>query len=191
MLAQVQKPTTWNTGILSQAALMVGEQHGGRLVVEYRPPQMSGIWLEGSDEPVRIPLPGLVLMRFMLPSTRPQYLMFAVKRRPTNAAKTKLYCCPLPNTYATGSICWGTVAAPTGDKLHETRLDADWEVLLGSKFGDHSVAKKSILHMDDIRKTLLALEASKAAKYSLDDLVDTKMNLAETTSGMGDKRRAY
>ena len=34
-----------------------------RVVAEYRKPQLTGVFLEGSADAVRVPLPGLVLVR--------------------------------------------------------------------------------------------------------------------------------
>lgn len=185
VLAGVQKPVTWNTGILSTNTLLVGEQFGGRLIIEYRPPQMTGLWLEGSEEPVRIPLPGLVLLRHLSTGERPSYRLYAVKRRP-KTDKTKLYQCPLPNTYSHGGICWGTVAAPTADKLQAVTLEADWAVLIGSRFGDHVVNSKSRKHPKDIRKMLLEIEAAKATAYPLDDLQLSGTTFGEAVKKMGD-----
>lgn len=183
-MSGVTEARRWNSGILGKNTLMVGEQFGGQLVVEYRPPQMTGIWLEQSDEPVRLPMPGLLLLRHMKPNQRPTYLMYAVLKRPMKTG-VKLFNVPLPNTYDDGRICWGSVAAPGKDKLHPVDLEADWNVLLGSKFGDHSVHSKSVKYHGDIRKMLIEIDREKPARYPYKDLLPCKMKLSEILNTFG------
>ena len=54
---------TFDTGLLSEDTLLVRQDGVKRLVVEYRRPQKTGIYLEGSDAPLRVPLPPLLLIR--------------------------------------------------------------------------------------------------------------------------------
>ncbi len=116
----------FDTGVLNEDILLIQREGVRDLVVSYRRPQKTGLWLEGSDEPLRVALPGLILIRTCQADT-PQYQLYAVKRRPKTLA-APLYHAPLPNVFSSGSICWGSVRqAPT----QGTSLTADWERLLG------------------------------------------------------------
>lgn len=49
----------FDTGLLTADTLLVRQDGVKRLVVEYRRPQKTGIFIEGSDASIRVPLPPL------------------------------------------------------------------------------------------------------------------------------------
>lgn len=176
---------TFDTGLLGGNTLLVRQDSVRKLVAEYRPPSKTGMFLDGSETALRLPLPGLVLIRTTSDDRNPQYHLFAVKRRPT-ALTTPLYHAPLPNVFGSGSICWGTVQRPTDAALKGASLAEDWMQLLGSRFGDHTVNGKSLTNPRDIREKLIALEASKTRRYPTSDLIPLKRTLADVLGGSHD-----
>lgn len=173
--AIAQRPISWGTGVLNPNTVYVGSIEGKRTIVEYRKPQPTGIWLDGGDEPLRIPMPGLILIRKDA-GEYPTYQIFAVKKRPSDL-KVKLYVPPLPNTYPNGTICWGNVSRGQMSHLDEVDLGADWSFLLGSGFNSHSVHQKSKKYKTDVRKLLIELDEEKPGKYPTTDLVSANLTL--------------
>jgi hypothetical protein len=176
---------TFDTGLLSEDTLLVRQDGVKRLVVEYRRPQKTGIYLEGSDAPVRVALPPLLLIRTTTEDKNPQYQVYAVKARPTTL-DTQLFHAPLPNIFSSGSICWGSVRRVDDSALQTNSLITDWAHLLGSPFGNHAVNSKSKSHPHDIRQKLVELEARKARVYPKSDLIPVKRTLAQV---LGDEKR--
>lgn len=164
-----QESLGFSSGLLADDIVYSGLRGGRQQLLSYRPPQVTGLYLEGSDNPLRVPLPGLLLYRAAgQGGHRPDHRLFAAKARPASPDE-KLYHAPLPNVYSRGSICWGTVEQTTaGAGL--VSLVQDWAQLLGSPFGSHMVGGKSSKHPADIRQQLLALDAAGAETYPLDDL---------------------
>lgn len=169
---------TFDTGLLSEDTLLIRQDGVKRLVMEYRRPQKTGIYLEGSDAPVRVALPPLLLIRTTTEDRNPQYQVYAVKTRPTTL-DVPLFHAPLPNVFNSGSICWGSVRRVEDSALHGNSLSADWSALLGSPFGDHACSGKSRSHPHDIRQKLLDLESRKARVYPKSDLIPVKRTLAQ------------
>lgn len=161
-----------DTGILSEDTLLIQREGVREVVVSFRKAQKSGIWLERSSEPLRIPLPPLVLIRVSNGNSS-NYSLFAVKKRP-NSLDEPLFNAPLPNIYSSGSICWGNVRLNTPKTAN---LAEDWRLLLGSAFGNHSLNGKSIRYPSDIRQHLLALQDKRI--YPKRDLVATKKTLGQ------------
>lgn len=176
---------TFDTGLLTSDTLLVRQDGVKRLVVAYRRPQKTGIFIEGSDAPVRVPLPPLLLIRTTTENKHPQYQVYAIKERPTTL-DAPLFHAPLPNVFSSGSICWGSVRRVEDTALQGSSLAADWTTLLGSPFGDHAVSGKSKSHPHDIRQKLLELESRKARVYPKSDLIPVKRTLAQV---LGDERR--
>ncbi|HUN08210.1 MAG TPA: hypothetical protein PLQ56_16510 [Aggregatilineales bacterium] len=176
---------TFDTGLLGGNTLLVRQDGVRKLIVEYRPPGKTGLFLDGSETALRVPLPGLMLIRTTSDDRNPQYHLFAVKRRPA-ALTMPLYHAPLPNVFGSGSICWGTVQRPTDAALKGASLAEDWMQLLGSRFGDHAVNGKSQTNPRDIREKLIALEASNARRYPTSDLIPLKRTLADVLGGSHD-----
>jgi hypothetical protein len=72
----------FDTGLLSDNTLLVRQEGVKKIVVEYRPPQKTGIYIDGSETALRVPLPGLLLIRVTAEDKNPQYGVYAVKKRP-------------------------------------------------------------------------------------------------------------
>jgi PRTRC genetic system protein B len=173
---------TFDTGLLGGNTLLVRQDGVKKLVVEYRPPTKTGLFIDGSDTALRVPLPGLVMIRTTSDDSTPQYALYAVKRRPEKL-DVPLFHAPLPNIFASGSICWGTVPKVDADAMRSSSLANDWTMLLGSSFGDHACGGKSRRQPQDIRKLLIELEASKAKRYPTSDLVPVKKTIAQVIGG--------
>ena len=169
---------TFNTGLISDQTLLVRQEGVKKTVVEYRKGQLTGIFLDGSETPLRVPLPPLVMIRVTTEGKGASYSVYAVKRRPATF-EAKLYQTPLPNVFNSGSVCWGTVQRVSEEALGGTSLAEDWDQLLGSPFGNHATSGKSKSNRADIRQKLIELEAARAKRYPTADLVDAKKTLAE------------
>ena len=165
----------FDTGILSENTILLRQEGVKKTIVEYRPAQKTGLFVEGSETAIRIPLPPLVLIRTSQ-QQQPDYQFFAVKQRPT--LTSELFVAPFPNVNSHGSICWGTVRQ-VHDQASSAALTHDWAVLLGSPFGDHSCSSKSKKFPRDIRRQWMALEQRKARRYPVSDLVSAKTTLAQ------------
>lgn len=162
-----------DTGLLPEGSLYYARVGAQIKIIEYRAPQVTAIWLEGSEDPLRIPLPGLVMIR-VSQGDHHEYRLFAVKHRPSKP-EDKLYRAPLPNT-STEGICWGTVKRGK-DASKSASLEDDWVQLLGSRFGNHDVSRKSKSHEKDIRAKFTDMEKRKTKKYPLTDLIETKYTM--------------
>lgn len=169
---------TFDTGLLDGNTLLVRQDGVKKTVAGYRPPQKTGLFFEGAEAALRIPLPGLIMIRTTVTGRAPHYEVYAVKKRP-DSADTPLFHAPLPNVFNSGAICWGTVPRLSETALASTSLSNDWTMLLGSAFGDHAVSGKSKHEPHDIRKPLIALEAKKARVYPKGDLIPTRKTLAQ------------
>jgi PRTRC genetic system protein B len=173
---------TFDTGLLGGNTLLVRQDGVKKMLVEYRPPAKTGLFIDGSETALRVPLPGLVLIRAASDDKTSQYAVYAVKRRPEKL-DIPLFYAPLPNVFGSGSICWGTVPKVDADALRGASLSNDWTMLLGSSFGDHACGGKSKRQPHDIRKLLIELETSKAKRYPTGDLVPVKKTLAQMIGG--------
>jgi hypothetical protein len=168
----------FNTGLLSGDSLLIRSEGVQKTVVEYRRGQKTGLWLEGSEAPIRVPLPPLLLIRTTTENSDPRYRLYAVKRRPASL-DVALYHAPLPNIYLSGSICWGSVQRVSDQALSGSSLADDWQRLLGTRFGDHSVSGKSKQFPEDIRQAFIALEQRQARVYRKSDLIPVRRTLAQ------------
>jgi hypothetical protein len=169
---------TFTTGLLSADTLYVWQEGGTQVVAEYRKPQLTGVFLEGSESALRVPLPGMVLIRVTRHQQRPDYKLYAVKRRP-KTLDVPLYHAPIPNVFTGGGICWGTVERVSDNALASVSLAEGWAQLLGSPFGSHACSGKSKAHRDDVRKQLIALEAAGKKRYPTTDLIAAKAQLSD------------
>lgn len=182
------KTIPFNTDIIPADTVLIQRTETTQLVVGYRPPQITALWLDGSTDPLRIPLPGLVLLRAHF-QKRLHYSVYACLDHPRDAAQLAqpLMHCPLPNVSTLGpseNICWGTVQLPEAD-LNSINLTNDWNQLLGSRFGNHSVNGKSKKHKADIRKMLLYLDKHrKVTDYPVHDLVPANKTIGDAIRGM-------
>ena len=75
---------TFDTGLLGGNTLLVRQDGVKKTIVEYRSPGKTGVFLDDSENVLRVPLPGLVMIRVTASEKAPQYGVFAVKRRPEN-----------------------------------------------------------------------------------------------------------
>ncbi len=125
-----------------------------------------------------MPLPGLLLIRTLTDDKNPEYLVYAVKKRPATLDEP-LFHAPLPNIYSSGGICWGSVTKVTDKAMKSASLEEDWKMLLGSGFGTHAASGKSKSHPKDIRTLLLSLDKRKARTYPISDLIASNKTLAE------------
>lgn len=169
---------TFTTGLLSQNTLYVHQEGISKTVAEYRPPQVTGVFMDDSEIALRVPLPGLVMIRRTQDDHSPNYTVYAVKKRP-ETLETPLFHAPLPNVFTSGSICWGSVKRVSDEALQDVNLAPDWAMLLGSPFGNHAVNGKSKSHPDDIRQKLIALEAKKARRYPISDLIPARKTFGQ------------
>lgn len=160
---------SFSSGFVDRDTLFVGQSGSIRTVIGYRRAQMTGLWLEGSDEPVRVPMPALIMVRSATGLTRASYEVYAVRGRP-KSDKCALFRAPLP--HVNDGVCWGTVALPSASSLQGTSLTEDWRNFLGSRFGNHSVNEKSKRQPKDIRKLYFELEGE--SSYPLDDLIPSR-----------------
>src|SRR4051812_29014390 len=64
--------TSFDTGILNPNTICIMVEGIRRIVVEYRRPQRTAVFIDGSDEPLRVPLPGLLMIRITA-SDYPKY----------------------------------------------------------------------------------------------------------------------
>lgn len=171
--AALAAKVTFDTGLLSEHTLLVRQDGVKKTVVEYRPPGKTGIFLDDQETALRVPLPPLILIR-VTSDGQPHYALYAVKKRPTDLT-APLFHAPLPNVFSSGAICWGTVPRADGQSAS---LAADWGQILGSPFGNHACSGKSKRHPSDIRQQLIALDAAKARRYPVSDLLPVNKTLA-------------
>ena len=178
MAVALSAKITFDSGLLSGDTLLVRQEGVKKTVVEYRKPQKTGIYLDGSETALRVPLPGLLMIRTTSEDRSPNYAVYAIKRRP-QTFDADLYLAPLPNVFNSGSICWGSVQRVSDGALAQPSLAEDWAQLLGTPFGDHACSGKSRSHPRDIRQKLIEMEAKGAKRYPTSDLIPAKKTLAE------------
>lgn len=167
----------FQTGLLGGNTLYITSEGAKKAIVEYRPPQKTALYLEGSEMPVVVPLPGLVMGRVCTGDDLPRYGVYAVKNCP-ETLDMPLFNPPLPNV-GQNSICWGSVKRVSDQALVGNTLTEDWQLLLGSVFTSHSVSGKSKRYSNDIRQHFIDLEKRKARKYPLSDLVPARITVGE------------
>ncbi len=169
---------SFDTGLLTGKTLLVRYEGVKKTVVEYRPPGKTGLYFEGSETPLRVPLPGMLMIRVTAEDKSPQYQVYAVKKRP-DQMDTPLFHLPLPNVFTNGNVCWGSVPTASETALKSGSLLEDWAVFLGSRFGDHGCNGKSKSHPQDIRQKLIDLEKRRARVYPKSDLIPAQRTLAQ------------
>jgi hypothetical protein len=172
----------FTTGILIPNTICILSEGVRRTVVEYRSPQKTALWLEGADDPLRVPLPGLIMVRSTTAGQNPDYHIYAVIEHPATF-DVSLYRAPLPNINGDGSVCWGTVTKVKQEALKGNDLAEDWAQLLGTPFGNHSVHGKCRSHDHDIRRLYIELEKRRARVYPKKELVPEKRTLVSILGG--------
>lgn len=166
------------TGLLSPNTIYIAQEGVQKIIVEHRPRKKTAIFLEGSDTPVIVPLPDLLLFRRSSEKGQPEYRVYAVKGRPADL-EARLFHAPFPNVYDDGRVCWGSVQKLQAQNLSGTTLDEDWKIFLGTPFGNHAVSRKSKSHSDDIRKKYMDMEQKKSRVYPKSDLLPTRRTVQE------------
>ncbi|MEM9955262.1 MAG: hypothetical protein AAF846_26885 [Chloroflexota bacterium] len=167
--------TRFTTGFIPDDIIYHEQEGVKQTVVGYRKRQRTGIWLEGREEALRVPLPHLIMIRTTRDGGSPDYKLFACAKRPESLTET-LYHAPLPNVFTGGGICWGNVSRPQTKSIS---LKADWQALLGSRFGNHACSGKCKSHPSDVREMLLELNAAPRRRvYPKRELVATQRTLA-------------
>ena len=163
----------WTTGVIPPDIVYVAVEGPTTVVAHYRPPQMAGLYIDESETPIRIPLPGLVMLRKAdsLNDENLLYHAFAVKERPTKK-EAQMYVAPLTHVYQYGNICWGSVKyRDTYNPLDPYDFTKAWEALLGSRFGHHTASNASVKYKGEIRKMWIEMEAAGVKEYPLDDMM--------------------
>ncbi len=167
----------FESGLLSSNTVCLCAEGVKRTVVEYRAPQKTALFLDGSDHPVRVPLPGLLMLRVTTANDNPRYAIYAVKDHPQTLG-VLLYHAPLPNV-GRADVCWGSVKKVSEASLVGSNLTEDWQQFLGSLFTNHSVSGKSKRFPNDVREQLLSLERRKARVYPKRDLIKLDFKLSD------------
>ncbi len=126
------------------------------------------------------------MIRVTTGNEHPKYGIFAVKERPA-ALDVPLFQPPLPNIYAEGAVCWGSVTTVSAEALTRNDLAEDWTMFLGSPFTSHSVSGKSKHQPGDIRKQLADLDTRKAKVYPRRDLVPLRATLADVLAKLTER----
>lgn len=169
---------TFDTGLLTGDTVYIHMEGVSKTVVEYRKPQKTGLFLDDADVSLRVPLPGLLMIRKTNGDKAASYAVYAVKKRP-DTLETELFHAPLPNVFNSAAVCWGTVQRVSDEALSGASLTEDWGQLLGSSFGNHAVGGKSRTCKNDIRQKLIELEAKKSRRYPTSDLISACKTLAQ------------
>ncbi len=167
----------FETGLLTGNTLYIANEGTKRAIVEYRPPQKTALFMDGSETPIVVALPGLMMGRVTMGGDSARYGVYAVKHRP-DSLSAPLFQSPLPNV-GSQSICWGSVKRVSAEGLAGNTLTEDWQLLLGSIFTNHSVSGKSKRHPQDVRRQLIDLEKRKVRKYPVGYLVPARTTLGE------------
>ena len=166
-----------STGILLPSTICMTMCGDATIIVDYREPQITGIWFAGNPQPLQVPMPGLLLIGKSTNGKHRSYSMYAVKERPTDMT-CKLYEVPLVHA-SHGSMCWGNVQIEPEENPNS--LANAWTAFLGSAFNNHGVEGKSKRrkYKKDIRALLIDLDKRKAQKYPIDDLVEAGVTLED------------
>lgn len=178
MATALAAKVSFSTGLILPNTICITSEGTLRTVVEYRPPQKTALWLEGSEDALHVPLPGLLMIRTANADRNPEYQIHAVAERPTTM-DAALYRVPLPNIDHGGGVCWGTVTKVKPKKVNPNHLVEDWSQLLDTPFGNHSVNGKSATYTTDIRKLLIALDKRRARAFPKKELVPEKRTLGK------------
>lgn len=172
----LSRTVIFDSGPLGGSTVYVRQEGAKRTVADYRPPRRAALWLEGSEDALHVPLPGLLLIRTTTGGRDPAYQVYAVEGRPASC-EAPLYHAPLPNIYSGGAVCWGTVPKVGAAQLEGNDLSADWGQLLATPFGSHSVSGKCRSHPDDVRGLYVELERRRARVFPKGELIPARKTL--------------
>lgn len=167
----------FTTGFIPDDILYHKQVGTKQTVVGYRRQQKTGLWFDGREDAIRVPLPHMIMVRTTTGESNPDYKVYACLKRPESLTD-ELYHAPLPNIFSSGGICWGTVSRGTSFK--GISLANDWANLISSRFGGHAVSGKSKQYRTDIRDMLFELDKNQRRRvYPRKDLISAKTNLAK------------
>lgn len=163
---------SFSTPILPADVLCWGTREQGETVAWWRPPHQETLFVEVEDSirQWRVPLPGLVVV-----AGKGSLSVCALKGAERPLAESQVYSAPFPNTLGNsgyGSVCLGSARLPK--EVHVDAHNAVWETYIGSTFGSHSVAGKSLSCPDDVRLLLLQLHEARAEAFPEDELCADK-----------------
>lgn len=164
------------SGFIAPGANIISVESNGTStkIIAYRPPQITGIWLEGSQTALRVPMPPLI-MKMSLPGRSATVCALA---HPPKGENDLIYGTPLANVGSSGWVCWGSVSVP---QVENNDLGPVWDTFFGTRFANHSVGQKSKKHPDDIRAMLIELHDRQAEEYPVHDLVATMQGSKQMT----------
>jgi PRTRC genetic system protein B len=180
-LQEAFSEVSFSTPILPGDVLCWGSQEQGEIVAWWRPPQHETLFVEvdNSIRQWRGPLPAFVVV-----AGKSSLSVGALKGAERPIAESQVYSAPLPNTLGSsrhGSVCLGSARLP--EEVHVGAHDAVWETYIGSTFGSHSVAGKSLSYPEDVRLLLLQLHEESAEVFPEDELcADKPVTLKEWLS---------
>jgi PRTRC genetic system protein B len=176
-VAQALSNQPSSSGLLPPNTLAAGSVHGQPLMVVYLAPGVRTLKTERRD--YTIPLPPLVWA-----GCGDDYRIFALGKDgatfPTVGSQV-LYAAPMPNTYASGAICWGTT--DQRPQASVTGLGKAWAVFLGSYFNSHVQQGKSVSYPQSILALWDLLSDRTLESYPLEDLVATPRTLTWLCQG--------
>lgn len=168
-IAQALSQTPASSGLLPPHTLATGSIHGQPFFVQWIGPRRATV--RTADRDYSLPLPPLVWG-----GCGQQYRIWALAQKRYPQRDQPLMVAPFPNTYANGSICWGSsdqrpIARP------DTMQEAFDVYLQGSYFNNHVQDGKSKAYPQSIVRQWQALAEAEASTYPLDDLVAAQRTL--------------
>lgn len=168
-----QIPT--NSGLLPPHTIGTGTVSGQRFYVLHIAPRSAALRITGRKRPCVIQTPPLIWA-----GCGQDYRIFALNTCDAPQAQSDLYHAPFPNTYDSGSICWGSTEA-RGEAAPTTMFPALDLYLEGSSFNSHIAQGRSRSRPRSVTALYRGLGAGKP--YPLDDLVPAGRRLAWLLSG--------
>ncbi len=178
-LAQAIGKLPVTAGLLPEGTIGTGLRDGDPFYVQYIQPRAARLQV---DEGGRAALYHLQLPPLIWAGWRTQYRIFALSSTKPVTDNTPLYCAPLPNTYSSGGICWGSVRLV---RATPTALPQMLKVFLEeSLFNAHVDNGKSRSEPGSVLRLLrrLALRGPDHP-YPLDDLVRANVTLNSALNG--------
>jgi PRTRC genetic system protein B len=170
-VAQALSNQPSSSGLLPANTLAAGAVHGHPFLAVYVPPGTRLLKTERRD--YTIPLPPLVWA-----GCGDDYRVFALGKDgmafPTVGSQP-LYAAPMPNTYESGAICWGST--DQRPQASATGLARAWKLFLESHFNAHVQNGKSKSYPQSILALWDLLSDRTLEPYPLEDLVATPHTL--------------
>lgn len=176
-VAQALSNQPLTSGLLPPNTLAAGSVHGRPFLAAYIAPGTHTLRTERRD--YRIPMPPLVWA-----GCGDDYRVWALG--PAGATfpmvgSQPLYAAPMPNTYASGAICWGST--DPRPQASAAGLGRAWIVFLGSYFNSHVQGGKSKSYPQSILALWDLLSERVEEPYPLEDLEATSHTLSWLCQG--------